>query len=587
MKEIDLGIKFEIDPRFIKKIVLAKALKQMRNIRVIEGTLNVGFESSVKLIIQNTSRERLTLWQGTAAAALLLFKPDLGTEIAEWEELGERERSLKNRNKESRIMEEQNESNFYLREQKETDTDIGTVREAFNWIDPRKIAINFVEINLVGTVYERAEIVTELKELERNLISKELGTAEHILPVIAITSTNTSLPGMDSKYREDCEYGDKYDVYDDKYAYGEREVYGELDIFSSSDEYDESDEYGEISGKQQPCQIANMLGSWNWKLTQHELAHLQSKDELIQQIYESIIGNNNEHKHFKLRNGIVCREYDLVKDSTRFLGPYIPTDILDAVVIGVHKSHSHPSKRQTYEEFNRVYYHPRARRAVARVCDACETCSLSKNTKNRNRRKRDRKKADRADRINDDCLQRNGDKKVESVEKNRNRRKRDRKKADSADNIHDDFLMRNAVKKVKSVEKVLTKLTEPRSVVEKALPLVKGLKVFAARWKSEIAPRKRVTSRPKSILKRKFRTEPFPFPDVNQLWRDDLYGVKVWRWRGKDIDERTVFKNDKRRYRRSSFVSSLPGTLCVMLEPGGSHGRVTFNKLEVFFYDEY
>jgi hypothetical protein len=53
------------------------------------------------------------------------------------------------------------------------------------------------------------------------------------------------------------------------------------------------------------------------------------------------------------------------------------------VVIYVHKHFLHPSKTQTLKEFQALYYHPFAKKAVKIVCDSCVTCTQSRNAEKR------------------------------------------------------------------------------------------------------------------------------------------------------------------------------------------------------------
>jgi len=41
-------------------------------------------------------------------------------------------------------------------------------------------------------------------------------------------------------------------------------------------------------------------------------------------------------------------------------------------------------RSQTYIEFNRLYYHPKARRAIQKICNSCLTCAASRNAEHKN-----------------------------------------------------------------------------------------------------------------------------------------------------------------------------------------------------------
>ena len=68
--------------------------------------------------------------------------------------------------------------------------------------------------------------------------------------------------------------------------------------------------------------------------------------------------NEKGFKNFVLKSGLVCRIHGRKAETTQFLGVYIPSSILLAVVIYVHKHFNHPSQTQTHKEFCSLYYHP-------------------------------------------------------------------------------------------------------------------------------------------------------------------------------------------------------------------------------------
>ena len=48
---------------------------------------------------------------------------------------------------------------------------------------------------------------------------------------------------------------------------------------------------------------------------------------------------------------------------------YIPTSILLAVIIYLHKHFNHPSQTQTHKEFCSLYYHPLAKTAIKKCSE--------------------------------------------------------------------------------------------------------------------------------------------------------------------------------------------------------------------------
>ena len=106
-------------------------------------------------------------------------------------------------------------------------------------------------------------------------------------------------------------------------------------------------------------------------------------DPQISQVKNNLLGKSN-YNTFILRNGVVCKIF-----STKHIGPnpyaiYIPTTILTAVVIYIHKHYGHTSKTQTFREFASLYFHPRAKQVITDICRNCITCSTNRNVEYKN-----------------------------------------------------------------------------------------------------------------------------------------------------------------------------------------------------------
>jgi hypothetical protein len=117
---------------------------------------------------------------------------------------------------------------------------------------------------------------------------------------------------------------------------------------------------------------------------------------------------------------------------------------------------------------------------------------------------------------------------------------------------------------------------------------LKDMKVFEklngrrAHWRNAVITRpintlitkvKGILSKPQGILS-------FPYPTVSQIWDDRS---NIWCYNSRTREHGRSEKSKK--IRRSTFSSSLPGTLTVVLENEKSDGRVRFGQLTVFFYE--
>ena len=69
------------------------------------------------------------------------------------------------------------------------------------------------------------------------------------------------------------------------------------------------------------------------KISLETLIYLQSRDEKITEVREQLMLNEKGFKNFVLKSGLVCRIHGRKAETTQFLGVYIPSSILLAVVI--------------------------------------------------------------------------------------------------------------------------------------------------------------------------------------------------------------------------------------------------------------
>ena len=94
---------------------------------------------------------------------------------------------------------------------------------------------------------------------------------------------------------------------------------------------------------------------------------------------EDLIHGKNGRQYFTLKSGMLCREFPVHKEGKQILAVYIPTRLLYSVIIYIHKYYLHPSKTATLKEFNALYYHPFAKKAVKKICESCIICTQSRN----------------------------------------------------------------------------------------------------------------------------------------------------------------------------------------------------------------
>ena len=106
-------------------------------------------------------------------------------------------------------------------------------------------------------------------------------------------------------------------------------------------------------------------------------------DPKILQIKEELLGKN-KLKTFILHKNIVCKTFHNKQNITGSMAIYLPTALLKATIIYIHRHYLHPSKSQTFKEFASLYFHPHGKRVVKQICEACITCQMARNPENKN-----------------------------------------------------------------------------------------------------------------------------------------------------------------------------------------------------------
>jgi hypothetical protein len=121
----------------------------------------------------------------------------------------------------------------------------------------------------------------------------------------------------------------------------------------------------------------------NKKLSLESVIYYQNTDPTIANIKRQMIGEKSDSK-FTIKNGVLCKTHknNPIGQNKHVL--YLPDILLQPVIVYIHKHFLHPSKHQTWIEFASLYYHPRARQAIATVASSCLVCSMSRNHDNRN-----------------------------------------------------------------------------------------------------------------------------------------------------------------------------------------------------------
>jgi hypothetical protein len=203
--------------------------------------------------------------------------------------------------------------------------DIKDIRDALNTLNPHSINIGCIEVQLCGNLAQRSKQIEELRGMENELLQNWSEKMENKLPTADINM-----------------------------------------IKPSTEEYNQ-----------------DTLAMLSQDLIQHErisldtLIKMQGEEEYIKTIRENLVGNRDAYNTFMLKSGLVCKKLNIHHSGLSYVGIYIPTIILRAVIQYVHRKNLHTSATQTLKDFQANYYHPKAAKITKEICRECIICTQS------------------------------------------------------------------------------------------------------------------------------------------------------------------------------------------------------------------
>ncbi len=335
-KKVNLGFRFTIPKGYTACIKGRPFIKTKYGLSISTGLIEVGWTDCCVIIALNNTTDVVNIHAGENIAQLTLEKVNTP-------------QIQKNRPCTALDSAENESVPFQL----EKNTGLfNRIKRTVETIDPPNFQLDFLNINLLGDEFEKVDQLNELIDFEHKFISHGSVNMMANMPLM--------MTGALDPLNED-------------------------ENFSLADPDNFRDENGNCPSLNQREMSALLAADLtdNYKLSVDTLVELQNKEIRLQRIKEDLLGNPDAHKYFCIKKGVLCREYTITKTSVQQWGIYVPTSILYAVVIYVHKFFMHPSKTQTYKEFENLYYHPFAKKAVQIVCEACVTCTQSRNAETR------------------------------------------------------------------------------------------------------------------------------------------------------------------------------------------------------------
>ena len=332
--KIDMGVKFQTPKHFIIEFTPQNAELKKLGLLTRTGFLEIGMRDYMTLSVQNMTEKEIILPEGQPMCRVELAKVDKDcftkeTDSGEW------------------LREDSKNVEYEL---ERVSNELHITKEVMDSVDPYDVRINNIEIKLLGDTESRVELTNELLEFEDKVTECYSSKIDEKLPFVQKFNADE----VSEKEEGDDEIKEK-----------------ELDRLLAA----ESDE-----------SLAALLAAElheTKKISLETLIYLQNKDEKIREVRELLMMNDKGFKNFVVKSGLVCRVHGRKAETTQFLGVYIPTSILLAVIIYVHKHFNHPSQTQTHKEFCSLYYHPLAKTAIKKIFRKCMVCAMARNSEKR------------------------------------------------------------------------------------------------------------------------------------------------------------------------------------------------------------
>jgi hypothetical protein len=329
------------------------------NILIVPDLITVGTTTLLQIAVQSVTTEAVTVPAGTTVCELYATRSEPVATSSNSSEISHDVTEDDSDEKDG-----DNETLVHARERIPFDPvpvhyGAAHVQSLVDQIDPHSVNIGLTTVSLLGTSNDRIDQVNDLLEFESSLLTGSSMGIAALLPLVheGAVRLHQSVTLAEEEEKE--------------------EIRPDPDNFRLPD-----GSFPELTRSETAALLAADLAD-NYKLTVDTLIDLQNGESRLRKIKEDIVGGQNPHQYFLIKNGVLCREYSVTKDTTQYLGIYVPTSILYSVIIYIHKHFLHPSKTQTYREFCALYYHPFARRAVRKVCEACVVCAQARNAENK------------------------------------------------------------------------------------------------------------------------------------------------------------------------------------------------------------
>ena len=305
----DLGVKIHTNAAMAIKMEPHNYIKRS-NILINEGLLCADTEEYCNVTLQNLHTNKVTIPEGTPL--LQIAAKGIEPHTAEPSQISRSTQPIE-----------------WIEVNK--DKTLTSIRDVLSILQPSAIKIGTLEVKISGERKEIAETMSEMRQIENDILRKSSIKLDSKLPRLQIT---------------------------------------DITIGSTN-----------LSNDTQAMLAEDLIQ--DRKISLDTLIKMQGEDENINLIRENLVGNPSAYNTYTLKGGLVCKKFTIHHAGVTYLGIYVPTVILRAVVQYIHRRNLHTSITQTYKEFMANYYHPRAQRTVKDVCKECVICAQSRNEEKR------------------------------------------------------------------------------------------------------------------------------------------------------------------------------------------------------------
>lgn len=322
------------------------------SIFIHSGVIDNDYNSSIKILIKNTSPDQITLPPGTFLVQAL-FIPVLHPRLNEMKSIN----TTSERGTQAFGSSDSPTSNsIILRE-----LQISPLHIAINKILPASINIPEINMNifLPPDSLLNSSICNEIHHFNNSLL--ENIHLDQILPILS----QTILPDASTLTRE---------LLNKKAVLNNSSLKNVLPNNNYSPALIQSLKDQIYTSMCEKLAVLSIDILKNQSITSESFAKAQQSDDYLSTIRESIVSNPSDFPKFEIKNQVLYKKICFPDINENKYVICIPDILLPSVIQALHVNLGHPSKTTTINNFNHFYYHRHAARFIKDFVNSCTTC---------------------------------------------------------------------------------------------------------------------------------------------------------------------------------------------------------------------